>query len=181
MAESKSKSKVKTIEKEINKELYKTVLLDEYIYLKPTDLNFKINDIILTKLKNKIEGKCHKVGYIIPDTINIQSRSLGISNNASFDGMITYKVTFSCDVCNPSVGQIIQCTVGHIDKSQIICYIGNETESPIEIYLCRQHHIGNTEFGELKPNDVINVKICGSSWGYNDRQINSIAQFVNIL
>ena len=50
MAESRLKSKVKTTEKEINKELYKTVLLDEYIYLKPTDLNFKINDIILTKL-----------------------------------------------------------------------------------------------------------------------------------
>ena len=53
----------------VNEDLYKTIVLSEYIYLKPTDLNFKIDDIILNKLKRKIEGKCLKVGYIMPNTI----------------------------------------------------------------------------------------------------------------
>jgi len=168
-------------EKKVNEELYKNIVLDEYIYLKPTDLNFKIDNIILTKLKWKVEGKCHKVGYIIPDSIIILSRSLGMINNASFDGMTTYKVIFSCDACNPTIGQIVQCNVGNIDKSQVICYIGDSKTSPIEIYLFKQNHVGNIEFATLKKNDIINVKIGGNQWGYNDKQINSMAQFVNIV
>jgi len=57
-----------------NNELYKTILLEEYIYLKPMDLNHKIEDIILMKLKKKVEGKCLKVGYVIHDSINIKTR-----------------------------------------------------------------------------------------------------------
>ena len=62
--------------------------------------NQEVIDIILTKLKYKVEGKCQKVGYIIPNSIKIQTRSLGMINNASFDGMTTYKVIYTCDVCN---------------------------------------------------------------------------------
>ena len=165
----------------INEELYKNVVLNEYIYLRPADLNFKIDDIILSKLKMKVEGKCIKAGYIMPDTINIQSRSLGKINNASFDGMTTFNVIFTCNICNPVIGQIIQCKVGNIDKSQIMCYIDEYELSPIEIYLFRQHHVGNEEVSSLKIGDFINVKICGSKWGYKDTQINSIAQYVNMV
>ena len=164
----------------VNEDLYKTIVLSEYIYLKPTDLNFKIDDIILNKLKRKIEGKCLKVGYIMPNTIEIQTRSLGMINNASFDGMTTYKITFTCNVCNPVINQIIQCKVGNIDKSQVICYIGEPEASPVEVYLFKHHHVGNPEFIALKNNDIINVKIGGSKWEYNDTCINSIAQFVNL-
>ena len=168
-------------ENTINKDLYKTLVLTEYIYLRSVDLNFKIDDIILSKLKQKVEGKCIKVGYILRDTIKIQSRSLGKINNASFDGMTTFNVIFTCDICNPVIGQIVQCKVGNIDKSQIICYIDEYTVSPVEIYLFRQHHVGNTEFASLKINDFVNVKICGSKWGYKDTQINSIAQYVSMV
>lgn len=49
--------------------LYRNVLLEEYIYLKPADLNNKIDDIILQKLIRKVEGKCIKVGYVVPGSI----------------------------------------------------------------------------------------------------------------
>ena len=101
-------------------------------------------------------------------------------NNASFDGMTTYKITFTCNVCNPVINQIIQCKVGNIDKSQVICYIGEPEASPVEVYLFKHHHVGNPEFIALKNNDIINVKIGGSKWEYNDTCINSIAQFVNL-
>lgn len=173
--------KVNKKNKIINEDLYKNIVLTEYIYLRPVDLNFKIDDIILSKLKLKVEGKCIKGGYIMPDTVNIQSRSLGKINNASFDGMTTFNVIFTCDICNPVIGQIIQCKVGNIDKSQVICYIDEYELSPVEIYLFRQHHVGNAEFAALKVGDIINAKIGGSKWGYKDTQINSIAQYVNLV
>jgi len=164
-----------------NKELYKTIVKEDYIYLKPTDLNFKIDNIILSKLKRKIEGKCIKEGYIIPDSVIVQTRTLGMINNASFDGMTTYKVTFTCDICNPVNGQIIQCKVGNIDKSQVICYIDEEDKSPIEIYLFKQHHVGNEEYASLKVDDIVNVKIGGSKWEFEATQIISIAQLIGVV
>jgi hypothetical protein len=75
--------------------------------------------------------------------------------------------------------QIIQCIVGNIDKSQVICYIDSPEISPIEIYLFKHTHVGNIEFSTLKEDDIINVKIGGSKWEYKDTQINSIAQFIS--
>jgi DNA-directed RNA polymerase subunit E'/Rpb7 len=173
------KESIKLSYAKANEDLYKNILLNEVIYLKPSDLNCKINDIILMKLKKKVEGRCLKVGFIMKDSVKIQSRSLGMINNASFDGMTSYKLTYTADVCNPVIGQIIQCQVGNIDKSQTICYLEDQpNNSPIEIYLFKHHHIGNQEFDELKKGDIINIKIVGSKWEYRDVQISSIAQFI---
>jgi DNA-directed RNA polymerase subunit E'/Rpb7 len=152
--------------------------MEEYVYLKASDLNNKINDIILKKLKNKVEGKCIKVGYVMPDSVQIHSRSLGMINNANFDGVTTFKVKYTADVCNPVCGQVIQCQVGNIDKSQVICYIDTCDKSPIEIYLFKYHHVGNAEFQTLQQGDIINVKVGGSKWEYRDRQINTIANYI---
>lgn len=173
------KHKEEKHKEEKNTELYKNVILEEYIYLKAADLNNKIDDIILLKLRKKIEGKCIKIGYVMPDSVKIIVRSLGIINNANFDGITTYKVQYTADVCNPGIGQIIQCEIGNIDKSQIICYIDTPTKSPLEIYLFKHHHLGNTEFAALQKGDIVNVKIGGSKWEYKDKQIISIAQYVN--
>ena len=174
------KDETKIINKNINNELYKTLLLDEYIYIKSVDLNKKIDDIILFKLKRKVEGRCLKYGYIIPNSIEIKTRSLGMINNASFDGTTTYKIKYTANVCNPTINQIIQCIVGNIDKSQVICYIDKPEQSPIEIYLFKHNHVGNVEYASLKEGDIINVKIGGSKWEYKDTQINSIAEFISI-
>ena len=182
MAEKKEneiKSEIK-FEFNIKNELYKHILLQEYIYLKANDLNNKIDDIILLKLKRKVEGKCNKVGYIMPNSVNIKLRSIGMINNSNFDGVTTYKVKYTADICNPVIGQIIQCEVGNVDKSQVICYIDSPDKSPLEIYLFKHHHVGNAEFATLNKGDLITVKIGGSKWEYRDIQINTIAQFVSL-
>ena len=174
------KKSEKNINKNKNNELYKTLLLDEYIYIKPIELNKKIDDIILFKLKRKVEGRCLKYGYVMPNSIEITTRSLGMINNASFDGTTTYKIKYTANICNPAINQIIQCIVSNIDKSQVICYIDNPEQSPMEIYLFKHNHVGNVEYASLKEGDIINVKIGGSKWEYKDTQINSIAEFVSI-
>lgn len=186
----KDKEKDKELDGNSNNELYKNVILDEFIYLKAADLNNKIDDIILLKLQKKVEGKCIKIGYVMPNSVKIVMRSLGIINNANFDGITTYKIKYTADICNPVIGQVIQCQVGNIDKSQTICYVDTpdtastknlelSEKSPIEIYLFKHHHLGNTEFAQLQKGDIINVKIGGSKWEYRDKQIISIAQYVN--
>ena len=137
-------------------------------------------DVEIDKLKRKVEGRCIKYGYIIPNSIEIKTRSIGMINNASFDGKTTYKINYTANVCNPTINQIVQCSIGNIDKSQVICYIDTPEQSPIEIYLFKHNHIGNVEFSTLKEGNIINVKIKGSKWEYKDTQINSIAEFISI-
>lgn len=174
----KKVEKQQLLKQEHNQELYRNVLLEEYIYLKPSDLNNKIDDIILQKLKRKVEGKCIKVGYVVPNSIKILTRSLGIVNNTNFDGITMYKVKYSVDVCNPAIGQIVHCTVFNIDKSQIICYVDNPETSPMELFLFKHHHTGNTEFAGLIIGDMVSVRVGGSKWEYRDKQIITISQFV---
>ncbi len=162
-------------------DLYKNLMLDEYIYLKPIDLNNKIDDVIMARLKKKVECKCIKVGYVIPNSLKILTRSLGIINNTNFDGITMYKIKYSADICNPAIGQIVQCQVFNIDKSQVICYIDNPKSSPLEVFLFKHHHANNTDFAALKIGDIVNVRVGGSKWEYRDERIIIIAQFVNTV
>jgi DNA-directed RNA polymerase subunit E'/Rpb7 len=166
--------------KNVNHDLFKKVILEDYIYLKGRHLNKKIDDVILDRLCKKVEGKCFKVGYVQPGSVSIVKRSVGVLNNSSFEDITTYKVTYTVNVCNPVNGQIIQCEVGNIDKSQVICYVGTHDNSPVEIYLYKHFHVGNNDFIALKKGDVINVKIGISKWEYKDTQITSIAQFITM-
>jgi DNA-directed RNA polymerase subunit E'/Rpb7 len=173
------KDTVNQLDKIKSDTLYRNLLLEEYIYLKPMDLNNKIDEIILQKLRKKVEGKCIKVGFIIQNSLKILTRSLGIINNANFDGITMYKIKYTADVCNPAIGQFVQCQVSNIDKSQIICYIDTPEKSPLEIYLFKHHHVGNNEFATLKIGDLINVRVGGTKWEYRDTRIITIAQYVN--
>lgn len=163
----------------LNHDIYHKIVLNEYIYLQPFHLNNKIDDIIAKKLRDKIEGRCIKMGYVLPSSTKILSRSLGVMNNANFNGITTYKVNYSAEVCNPAVGQIIECLVGYIDKSEVICYIDSQEKSPVEIYLYKHHHVGNVEFSLLKKDDIVKIKVAGTKFNYRDTQIIAIAQFLN--
>lgn len=163
-----------------NNELYKYLLLEEYIYVIPSELYKNIDTIILSKLKKKNEGKCYgNYGYIMPNTVEITKRSVGLINNSSFDGKITYKVNYIANVCKPNDNIIVECIVTSIDKSQIICYIDNKKTSPLEIYLFKHNHQGSDEFLTLKEGDIVNVKIGGSKSQHKDTQIVCIAQYLH--
>ena len=113
MAESQSVS---------NDSIYKLTKLKENIHLSPKDINKNINEIVLNKLKNKIEGKCIKDGFIRKNSITILSRSLGNMNNSNFESGVHYAVVYSAEVCNLYNGQIIEAEVDNIDKSQVFAY-----------------------------------------------------------
>jgi DNA-directed RNA polymerase subunit E'/Rpb7 len=163
----------------LNHDIYSNLVLEDCVSLKPADLNSKIDEIILKRLKEKVEGRCIKPGFLMPNSIKIISRSLGKISNSNFNGNTEYKVNYSADVCSPSIGQIVQCTVSNIDKVHVICYIEHGSTSPVEIYLYKSHHNGNVDFSLLKDGDIINVKIAGNRYKFRDTQIIAIAQFLD--
>jgi DNA-directed RNA polymerase subunit E'/Rpb7 len=171
---SKMKFKEK---KQMEESIYNKELLDTKIILHPNDLGKNINDKLEKKLKEKIEGHCIREGYIRVGSTNIISRTEGHLNINIFDGNISYHVKFTADICNPKRDQLIICYVLDNNKSAVSTYIEDPDTSPLEIFLPRQHHIGNIEFAKLEKGDKIIVKVIDSKYEYMSRHINVIASF----
>ena len=147
----------------------KRALTDE-IHLQPNQLNYpNISDIILQNLKNKVEGRCISDGYIKPESVEILSRNSGIMENHDFSGSVTYTIKYKADICVPYVGQVIECIVDTHDDTNSVCYIGDEETSPMEIYLFRDHYIGNADYVNLQSGDKILIKIMKTQIEYGKK------------
>ena len=67
------------------------VQLNRSIGLKPNEINSGIDDTLLFKLKEEVEGKCIKEGYAMPNSVEIVNRSLGevqLSHFNEFNSLI---------------------------------------------------------------------------------------------
>jgi DNA-directed RNA polymerase subunit E'/Rpb7 len=150
---------------ELGDPIYEERILSSSVYLRPLELNtLNIDELILNKLKTKIEGKCISSGYVKPESIKILGRSLGLLQTHDFNANSYYEITFKAEICSPKNGQIIECILETKDESHNVCYVGDEETSPVEVYIYRQNNIGNTDYGALKQGDTILVKV-------NDTQV----------
>ncbi len=144
----------------ISAPIYEERMLSTSIHLEPKYLNnVNLNDIIQQTLKQKVEGRCISDGYIKPDSVKILSRNLGCMENHDFSGSITYTLKYKADICCPKEGQIIECIVDTHDETNSVCYVGDAETSPVEIYLFREHYLGNAEYAALKKGKKIMVKV----------------------
>ena len=53
------------------------IQLNRSVGLKPSEINSAIDETLLFKLREEIEGKCIKEGYALPNSVGIVNRSLG--------------------------------------------------------------------------------------------------------
>ena len=60
-----------------------------------------MDDTILRRLKNEMEGKCIKEGFVREKSIKILKRSFGTAQTSAFNGCMTVNVEYSMDICNP--------------------------------------------------------------------------------
>jgi len=150
------------------------------ITLKPKDLNNKIDDTILRRLKNDMEGKCTKEGFVREKSVKILKRSFGTAQTSAFNGCMIVYVEYSMDICNPLQGAEIEIQAMNINKMGVLAGIPYEQNSPLNVMLAKQHHIDNEEFEAIKLDDVFKVRVIGSRFEYGDTQISIIAVLENV-
>ena len=137
--------------------------MSDVIHLRPNQLNYpNISEIILQNLKDKVEGDSISDGYIKPESVEIISRNSGVMENHDFSGSVTYTIKYKADICIPCIDQVVECIIDTHDDTNSVCYIGDEDSSPMEIYLFRDHYIGNSDYINLKKGDKILIKIMKS-------------------
>lgn len=147
--------------------IYYRSILKKKVRIEPKYLNENLDTFILNYLQNKIEGKCMDEGYIRPDSIKILIRSVGRLEGSRFTGDITYEVKFSADICNPSIGMIVEAKVKSVTKVGILCING-----PLVLFIPKKNHEDNIEnFLKIKVGDTVKIEIESKKFSLNDKEI----------
>lgn len=160
--------------------MYKAVFLEERVSLSPNDISKKdgagdLNELLLNRLKNKIEARCIASGYVKPDSLEVLHRSMGMAENGRFTGNYIFHLKLRCKVFHPETGTPVDCKVLKVNKMGAYVVL----DEAMRVLLPRDLHIGNTEFDSLKPDDSVSIQILRSRFQTNDAFISAVGMFVS--
>ncbi len=152
-------------------------LFEEKVALTPKDMNKvsteDINGILLEHLKKDIEGKCSSHGYVIPNSLELLSRSVGHLDNGRYTGNIIFHVQAQGKVYNPSNGIEIVSEIKKKNKMGLYLIY----EDAIRILVPRDLHLGNDEFEALEVGETIRVELRKSRFQIRDNYILSVGVY----
>jgi len=154
--------------------IYFNCVLTKKIIVEAKYLNENIDQYIENYLKLKLEGLCVDEGYIKPGTVKILKKSIGMLLGSRFTGDITYDIAYTAQLCNPVVGNIIECKVKFINKLGLL---GNN--GPITIIIGKQFHSNENDLNKINENDIVKVEVIAKKFYLNDNEIKIIAKLWN--
>ena len=153
-------------------EIFTESILERTINIPFKMIGSNLKQHLENKLKNLYESKCVEEGYIQNDSINIINYSGGRINGEN----IVFTIVFSCMLCLPIENMSVTCVIQNITKAGIKAKLDKYTNSPMIIYISRDHHYDNDLFSKLKEDDEISVKIIGHRFELYDDNISVIAE-----
>ena len=145
----------------------------EKVYLTPKDLRNDIesvDDILVLKLKERLEQRCSPHGYVMPGTLEILTRSTGMVDSGRFSGDWAFLVKAKGHVLNPPEGTMVEVEVLKSNKMGVYAVY----ENAIRLMVPRDLHLGDEEFDALKVGDRIKVEIQKSRFQLRDPFIVSV-------
>jgi DNA-directed RNA polymerase subunit E'/Rpb7 len=156
----------------------RTALFQERVALSPKDMNQldkkTIDDILMEHLRQKLEGRCSIHGYVIPESLQLLSRSMGGLENGRYTGAILFHVHAQGKVLNPAYGEVIEAEVMKNVKKMGI-YL--DYKGAIRVLVPRDQHLGNDDFEQLEPGDRIRVELRKSRFQVKDPFILSVGAY----
>ena len=154
-------------------------VFQDKVVISPIDLHSDVgsfDEIILAKLKKQLEGKCSKHGFVIPGSLEMLSRSMGICEKGRATADFIYFVKAQGKVYNPPDGTEV---VGEVSlKNKMGCYV--VVDNAVRIMIPRDLHIGNDVFDGISVGDRIRVQIKKSQVRVNATHILSIGELVSV-
>lgn len=153
-----------------------TVIFKEQVELSAKDMRGKIesiDDIVRDKLQARLESRCSRHGYVIPGSIKVLSRAMGILEKGRFTGSIIFHVNAEGNVLNPPDGVIIEGEV--IRKNKMGMYVSYH--DAIRVIVPRDLHIGDDIFENVEIGEMVLVEIKKSRFQVNDPYVLSVGIF----
>lgn len=151
--------------------VYSNELLTRKVFLTMDQVGQNIKQNLERSISYSIEGKCTQDGYIKPNSVRVNTYSAGIINNEK----VEFQTVFECMVCHPVEDMVMDCKVKTLTKAGIHGeVIDNEGNMPVTIFIARDHHFTNKQFGTIEENSVITTKVVGIRFELNDPYICAI-------
>lgn len=119
-----------------------------------------------------IEGKCHKEGYVQPNSTTIVNYSSGLLKS----DMVIYDVIYSVNVCFPYENMELMCKIKNITKIGIRGII-SEQNNPIVLFISREHN-STKNFDDYEEGQNIKVRVIGHRFELNDEFISVIGEII---
>ena len=137
-----------------------------------SNIGGNITNTLKEILSKNIEGKCGENGYVKEGSVGILSYSNGICKGSN----IVFDIVYECEVCNPVQGMNIECIVKNITKAGIRAELEGYDNSPIVIFIARDHHYSIKEFSSINEGEKIQITVVGQRFELNDKYVSVIAE-----
>lgn len=155
--------------------IYSRGVLTRTCSLSIDEIGKNIKQILETKLKREIEGKCSKDGYVKEDSLQVITYSSG----KVFDGsIIKFEVVIEVLLSFPVEGMLIESKADIITKAGIKASIPETEPSPLVIFISRDHFHNDDYFRSISEGDSIVVRVIGQRFELNDPFISVIGELV---
>jgi len=154
--------------------VFTDTLLTKKVILNITEIGKNIKENLQKKITGTMEGKCIEEGFIQPGSIRVMSYSNGVVNTEN----IEFQTVFTCKICYPVEGMLIECQSKTITKAGIHAEVVVNDVVPVTIFIARDHHNMDQYFHSIKENMTIHVKVIGIRYELNDPYICVIGKLV---
>ena len=156
--------------------IYSKNVLCKDVTLNINLIGSNINSVLRETLSNKYEGKCIKEGYIKKGSIEIINYSAGVLKGSG----AVFNVSFECLICKPVEGMKIKCKVINLTIAGIRAVYSQSMESPLIVFIARDHYYNEPIFTKIKEDDLITIKVIGTRYELNDKNIYIIAELLRL-
>jgi len=158
-----------------------TVVFEQKLAISPLEFNQlrerKLDDILLKKFAEENEGQCSVHGWVIPDTLNMLSRSVLQTEGGRFTGDMVTWVQVEGKVIYPVDGQRL---IGYVlKKNKMGMFVMHK--QAIQIMVPRDLHIGNEDFDSVAIGEQVEVELKKSRFQVRDKTILSVGVFIRRL
>uniref|UniRef100_A0A6C0AXY1 Uncharacterized protein n=1 Tax=viral metagenome TaxID=1070528 RepID=A0A6C0AXY1_9ZZZZ len=160
--------------KKRNFDIYKNSLINQQVYISIMNVNKNIKETLRNTIASNIEGKCISEGYVKPDSVQIITYSSGVIKGSD----ILFEVVLECKVCCPVEGMHIICVAKNITKAGIRAEL-NEENSPVVIFIARDHNYLSKTFSSIQENEEIKIRVIGQRYELNDKYISIIGELIS--
>ena len=163
---------------------YRNIKQYTRIAIEPYHMNSDIKNNMKIVLKNKVEKKCNKIGFI-DEVYRIIEYSDGIMPAENLNGGAIYNITYHCKICIPIENTILIGEVKVINQEVVVAING-----PIMFFLPKEHvdnntwdipdgYMNKTTNKKLQVGDYVKIQIINKRINMNDNNIKCIGRLVD--
>ena len=154
------------------------------ISIEPYHMNSDIKNNMKTVLKNKVEKKCNKFGYV-DEVYRILEYSDGMMPVENLNGGAIYNIMYHCKLCVPVENTILIGEVKLINMEVVAAING-----PIMFFLPKEHvdatiwdmpegYMNKQEHRKLLVGDYVKIQVLNKRINMNDNNIRAIGKLLD--